>query len=368
MATIYYDKDADLGALKGKTVAVVGYGIQGRGQALNLRDSGLKVLVAQRPGGPNYDMAKQDGFSPVSAAEATAKADLIIILTQDTLQAQIYREQIAPKLKSGKALGFSHGFAILYNLIVPPKDVDVVMIAPKGPGSLVRSQFVEGKGVPALVAVHQNATGRAKQIALAWAKGLGATRAGVLETTFREETETDHFGEQAVLCGGASALIKAGFETLIEAGYQPEVAYFECLHELKLITDMIWAGGIQGMRRRVSDTAKWGDIHCGPKVIDAHVKENMRGLLKDIQSGAFAKQWIAEDQAGRPNFSKLMTQDEQHPVEQVGNTLRRMMSWINASSTAKPKQASTTASKPRKTTTTLRRVNAGPKAASKRRA
>ena len=328
MATIYYDKDASLSALKGKTVAVIGYGIQGRGQALNLRDSGVKVLVAQRPGGPNYDIAKQDHFKPVSAAEAATKGDLIILLAQDTLQAQIYRESIAPHLKAGKALGFSHGFAILYKLITPPKHVDVVMVAPKGPGSLLRSQFLEGKGVPALVAMHQDATGRAKGVALAWAKGIGSTRAGVLQTTFKEETETDNFGEQAVLCGGVSALIKAGFETLVEAGYQPELAYFECLHELKLITDMIWATGIQGMRKRVSDTAKWGDISCGPRVVDAHVKETMRQLLREIQSGQFAKQWIAEHEAGRPNFTRLMQQDDQHLVEQVGARLRSMMAWI----------------------------------------
>ncbi|MBI3996580.1 MAG: ketol-acid reductoisomerase [Candidatus Omnitrophica bacterium] len=331
MANIYYEKDADLKALKGKTVAVIGYGIQGRGQSLNLRDSGVKVIVAQRPGGPNFDLAKHDGFTPMSVAEATKKADLIIVLAQDMLQGQIYKESIEPNLKAGKALGFSHGFAILYGLIKPPKSVDVVMIAPKGPGSLVRSQYQEGKGVPALIAVHQNATGQAKAIALAWAKGIGATRAGVLETTFKEETETDNFGEQAVLCGGASALIKAGFETLVEAGYQPEVAYFECLHELKLITDMFWASGIQGMRKRVSDTAKWGDIHCGPRVIDAHVKETMKQLLKEIQSGQFAKEWVAEHEAGRPNFTRLMQQDEQHLIEQVGAKLRAMMPWIGSS-------------------------------------
>ncbi len=328
MATIYYDKDADLSILRGKTVAVIGYGIQGRGQALNLRDSGVKVMIAQRPGGPNYHLAKQDGFKPVSAAEAAAKADVIILLAQDTLQSQIYRESIAPHLKAGKALGFSHGFAILYQLIVPPKPVDVVMVAPKGPGSLLRSQFLDGKGVPALLAVHHDATGKAKHLALAWAKGIGSTRAGVLETTFKEETETDNFGEQAVLCGGVSALIKAGFETLVEAGYQPELAYFECLHELKLIIDLIWAGGIQGMRTRVSDTAKWGDISRGPRVIDAHVKETMRQLLREIQSGAFAKEWIAEHEAGRPNFTRLMQQDTQHLIEQVGSHLRQMMPWI----------------------------------------
>ena len=328
MATIYYDKDADLKALKGKTVGVIGYGIQGRGQALNLRDSGVKVVVAQRPGGPNYDLAKQDRFTPVSASEVTRRADMIILLAQDTLQKQIYAEAIAPHLRKGQALGFSHGFAILYGLIKPPKDVDVIMVAPKGPGSLLRSQYLEGKGVPALLAVQQDASGRAKQTALAWAKGIGSTRAGVLETTFKEETEIDNYGEQAVLCGGVSALIKAGFETLVEAGYQPELAYFECLHELKLITDMIWAGGIQGMRKRVSDTAKWGDVSCGPRVIDARVKETMRQLLKEIQSGEFARNWIAEHEAGRPTFSRLMRQDDAHLVEKTGAALRAMMPWI----------------------------------------
>ena len=331
MARIYYDKDADLNVLKGKTVAVIGYGIQGRGQALNLRDSGVKVVVAQRPGGPNYDLAKQDQFKPVSAADAAAQGDLILLLAQDMLQGQLYRESIAPQLRAGKALGFSHGFAILYGLVTPPKPVDVILIAPKGPGSLLRSQFLEGKGVPALLAVHQDASGKAKRLTLAWAKGIGSTRAGVLETTFKEETETDNFGEQAVLCGGASALIKAGFETLVEAGYQPELAYFECLHELKLITDMIWATGIQGMRKRISDTAKWGDISRGPRVIDAHVKETMRQLLREIQSGAFAKEWVAEHQAGRPNFTRLMQQDDQHVIEQVGAKLRAMMPWIGNS-------------------------------------
>ena len=341
MAKIYYDKDADLSALKGKTVAVIGYGIQGRGQALNLRDSGIKVIVAQRPGGPNYDLAKRDGFKPVSASDAATKADVIIMLAQDMLQGEIYRESIAPHLKAGKALGFSHGFAILYGLITPPKNVDVVLIAPKGPGSLVRGQFVEGKGVPALLAVYHDATGKAKQLTLAWAKGIGATRAGVLETTFKEETETDNFGEQAVLCGGASALIKAGFETLVEAGYQPELAYFECLHELKLITDLIWAGGIQGMRKRVSDTAKWGDVSIGPRIVDARVKETMRQGLREIQSGQFAKEWIAEHKGGRPNFTRLMEQDEQHPVERTGRQLRAMMPWIATQGQGTAKKSTT---------------------------
>ena len=328
MARIYYDRDADLKALKGKTVAVIGYGIQGRGQALNLRDSGVKVVVAQRPRGPNYKVAKPDGFKPVSAAEATQVADLLIMLVQDTLHAQLFRESIAPHLRAGQALGFSHGFSILYGLIKPPKDVDVIMVAPKGPGSLLRSQFLEGKGVPALLAVHQDASGKAKPLALAWAKGIGSARAGVLDTTFKEETETDNFGEQAVLCGGVSALIKAGFETLVEAGYQPELAYFECLHELKLITDMIYASGIQGMRKRVSDTAKWGDISRGPRVIDAHVKATMRQLLREIQSGQFAKEWVAEHEAGRPNFTRLMQQDDKHLIERTGAQLRAMMPWI----------------------------------------
>ena len=329
MARIYYDQDADLKALKDKTVAVIGYGIQGRGQALNLRDSGIKVVVAQRPGGPNYDQAQQDRFKPLSAAEATQRADVVILLTQDTLQAQLYRESIGPCLRRGSALGFSHGFTILYGLIRPPQHVDVIMVAPKGPGSLLRAQFLEGKGVPALLAVDQDATGRARRLALAWAKGIGSTRAGVLETTFKEETETDNFGEQAVLCGGVSALIKAGFETLVEAGYQPELAYFECLHELKLITDMIWATGIQGMRKRVSDTAKYGDISRGPRVIDAHVRDTMRQLLAEIQSGAFAEEWVAEHEAGRPNFTRLMQQDDQHQIEVVGRQLREMMPWIS---------------------------------------
>jgi len=329
MAKIYYERDASVAPVKGKTVAVIGYGIQGRGQALNLRDTGVKVVIGQRPGGPNHGLAKDDGFAPVSAAEAAKQGDLILLLTQDMVQGAIYRDAIAPNLTPGKALGFSHGFAILYGLVKPPKHVDVILVAPKGPGSLLRSQFLEGKGVPALVAVHQDATGKATQTALAWAKGIGSTRAGVLETTFKEETETDNFGEQAVLCGGAAALIKAGFETLIEAGYQPELAYFECLHELKLITDMIWASGISGMRKRVSETARWGDVHCGPRVIDEQVKARMRELLQEIQSGQFAKEWIAEYEAGSPNFKRLLEADASHRIEQVGRELRGMMPWIS---------------------------------------
>ena len=328
MAKIYYDKDADLAVLKGKTVAILGYGIQGRGQALNARDSGVRVIVAQRPGGAHYSQAVADGFQPMSAEEAAAQADIIHVLLQDTLQAGVYRDAIAKHLKPGKALGFSHGFNIHFHQIVPPKDVDVFMVAPKGPGSLVRQLYTEGKGVPALVAVAQDASGRAKATALAFAKAIGATRAGVLETTFAEETETDLFGEQTVLCGGASALIKAGFETLVEAGYQPEVAYFECLHELKLIVDMIYATGIRGMRQRVSETARFGDLTRGPRIVDAATKERMRQILKEIQTGRFAQEWILENQAGRPVFQALMKQDDRHLLELVGERLREMMPWI----------------------------------------
>ncbi|MDO8675929.1 MAG: ketol-acid reductoisomerase [Candidatus Omnitrophota bacterium] len=328
MAKIYYDKDCNINDIKPKTIAVVGYGIQGRGQALNLRDSGLKVIVAQRPGGPNYAKAKKDGFHPVSVEEAAKKADVIIILTQDHLQADIYRNSIAPYLTKGKALAFSHGFNIHFKFIVPPKNVDVFMIAPKGPGALVRRQYEEGKGVPCLVAVHQNATGKALKIALAYAKGIGGSRAGIIQTTFKEETETDLFGEQTVLCGGASELVKAGFETLVKAGYQPEIAYFECLHELKLIVDLIYEDGIQGMRRRVSDTAEYGDMTRGPRIVNARTRAEMKKILKEIQSGKFAKEWMAENKKGRPRFNRMRKAGENHLVEKVGARLRAMMSWM----------------------------------------
>ncbi len=328
MAKIYYDKDCNINDIKPKTIAVVGYGIQGRGQALNLRDSGLKVIVAQRPGGPNYERAKKDGFHPMSVEEAAQKADVIIILTQDHLQADIYRNSIAPYLTKGKALAFSHGFNIHFKFIVPPRNVDVFMIAPKGPGALVRRQYEEGKGVPCLVAVHQNATGKALKIALAYAKGIGGSRAGIIQTTFKEETETDLFGEQTVLCGGASELVKAGFETLVAAGYQPEIAYFECLHELKLIVDLIYEDGIQGMRRRVSDTAEYGDMTRGPRIVNARTRAEMRKILKEIQSGKFAKEWMAENKKGRPHFNKMRKAGENHLVEKVGARLRAMMSWM----------------------------------------
>lgn len=326
MAKIYYDKDADFKFIKNKTVGVIGYGIQGRGQALNLRDSGIKVIVAQRPGGPNYDIAVKDSFKPVSAAEAAQQADIIIILAQDPLQADIYRESVAPYMKKGKALAFSHGFNIHFKQIVPPKSVDVFMVAPKGPGSLVRRLYEEGKGVPCLVAIYQDASGQCKDVALAYAKGLGGTRAGVIETTFKEETETDLFGEQAVLCGGVSALIKAGFETLVKAGYQPEIAYFECLHEVKLITDMIYATGIQGMRKRVSDTAEYGDISRGPRVVNEKTKKEMQKILKEVQTGKFAKEFLSAYRNG--SFQKLRHEDDKHPIEQVGAKLRGMMKWM----------------------------------------
>ncbi|MBI2095469.1 MAG: ketol-acid reductoisomerase [Candidatus Omnitrophica bacterium] len=328
MAKIYYDNDADLSLITSKTVGVIGYGIQGRGQALNLRDSGVKVVVSQRPGGPNYEIAKKDGFQPVEASEAARRSDIVIILAQDPLQTEIYKNSVLPHLTKGKALAFSHGFNIHFKQIVPPKFVDVFMVAPKGPGSLVRRLYEEGKGVPCLVAVHQDATKNCKKIALAYAKALGGTRAGVIETTFKEETETDLFGEQTVLCGGVSALIKAGFETLVRAGYQPEVAYFECLHELKLITDMIYASGIQGMRKRVSDTAEYGDVTRGPRVVNQKTRQEMKKILSEIQKGKFAREFLADYKSGKKNFEKLRHADDKHPIEEVGAKLRGMMKWM----------------------------------------
>lgn len=328
MAKIYYDKDADLNVYKGRTIAIVGYGIQGRGQALSLRDSGLNVLVAQRPGGVNYDQAKKDGFEPVEADVAAKKADVLMILTQDHVQGELYRKSIKRYLKKGKSLAFSHGFNIHFGQIKPPADIDVWMIAPKGPGALVRRQFEEGKGVPCLVAIHQNASGNALKDALAYARGIGGGRAGIFETSFREETETDLFGEQAVLCGGTSALIKAGYETLIEAGYAPEMAYFECLHELKLIVDLIYEGGIVGMRQRVSDTAEYGDYTRGPRIITDRTRKEMKKILKEIQSGKFAREWMKENKNGRPKFNKYREDSKNHPVEKVGQELRAMMTWM----------------------------------------
>jgi len=328
MTKMYYDKDADLNVLKGKKIAIIGYGIQGRGQALNLRDSGLDVITSELEGTENYKTAQKDGFTPVSASDAAKQADIIQILTQDHVQAKVYKQAIEPNLKKGKALVFSHGFNIHFKQIVPPKDVDVFMVAPKGPGALVRQMYEEKKGVPCLLAVFQDASGNATKLGLAYAKGIGGTRAGVIETTFKEETETDLFGEQTVLCGGVTELVKAGFETLVNAGYQPEIAYFECLHELKLITDLIYKTGIQGMRKRVSDTAEYGDLTRGKRVITEATRKEMQKILKEVQSGAFAKEWIEENEKGRPAFNELRKKDDSHPIEVIGKKLRGMMDWI----------------------------------------
>jgi len=325
---MYYDADADLGLLKGKKVAIVGFGSQGHAQALNLRDSGVKVIVAEMPGTPNYELALKYKFKPVSASEAAAQAQVVQILTQDHVQAQLYERDLKPHMGAGKTLLFSHGFNIHFGQIVPDPQVDVIMVAPKGPGHLVRSEYEKGAGVPALVAVEQNPSGRALATALAYAKGIGATRAGVLETSFREETETDLFGEQCVLCGGVSELVKAGFDTLVEAGYAPEIAYFECLHELKLIVDLFYQGGISYMRYSVSDTAEFGDYTRGNRIITEETREEMRQILYEVQSGEFAKEWILENQARRPVFNAMRRHEAAHPIEEVGKKLRAMMGWL----------------------------------------
>ncbi|MBX6394394.1 MAG: ketol-acid reductoisomerase [Alicyclobacillaceae bacterium] len=327
MLKIYYEQDADLKLLDGKTVAVIGYGSQGHAQAQNLRDSGVSVVVGLRQG-RSWKQAEEDGFEVLSVAEATRRADIIQILMPDERQAQTYREEIEPNLRAGKMLMFSHGFNIHFGQIVPPSDVDVTMIAPKSPGHLLRRTYTEGTGVPALLAVHQDASGRAKEIALAYAKGIGCTRAGVIETTFKEETETDLFGEQAVLCGGVSALVKAGFETLVEAGYKPEIAYFECLHELKLIVDLMYEGGLSRMRYSISDTAEFGDYRTGPRIVNEQTREEMRRVLREIQTGQFAREWILENQANRPSFNAQREAERNHPIEVVGARLREMMTWI----------------------------------------
>ena len=327
MAKIYYEQDADLNVLKGKTVGIIGYGNQGRNQALNLKDSGIKVLIGERAEKP-IQQARADGFEVTDAKEIATKSDIIQILTQDDLQANIYKTDIKANLKGGKALMFSHGFNIHFGQIIPPADVDVFMIAPKSPGHLVRSTYVEGKGVPALVAIHQNATGNALKIALAYGKAIGCTRAGILETTFKEETETDLFGEQVVLCGGLTELIRAGFETLVAAGYQPEVAYFECLHEVKLIVDLIYEKGISGMRDGVSTTAKYGDITRGRRIITDNTRHEMQRILAEIQSGSFAREFILENLANRPVYNALLKNDSQHLIEKVGAQVRSMFSWF----------------------------------------
>ena len=325
---VYYESDADLAVLKGKTIAIIGYGSQGHAHAQNLRDSGLDVIVGQRPGGANYELAKEHGFAPMSAAEAAEKADIIMILLPDQHQSAVYEKDIKPHLKAGKALLFAHGFNIHFSQIVPPADVDVFLIAPKGPGHLVRRTYVEGGGVPCLVAIHQDATGKALQTALAYARGIGGARSGVIETTFREETETDLFGEQAVLCGGLSALIQAGFETLVEAGYAPEMAYFECLHEVKLIVDLMYEGGMKKMRYSISDTAEYGDYVTGPRIVTEETKKEMKAVLKDIQTGVFARNFILENKANMASFKAMRRLQAEHPIEKVGEELRAMMPWL----------------------------------------
>ncbi len=329
MATMYYDKDADLELIRKRKVAIIGYGSQGHAHALNLKESGVDVVVGLPATSQSVQKAKSAGLRVLSVADASQWADVIMILIPDTKQKAVYESEIKPHLSAGKMLMFAHGFNIRFNCIVPPKDVDVTMIAPKAPGHRVREVFIEGAGTPGLLAIHQDATGKAKQNALAYGRGIGCTRAGVIETTFAEETETDLFGEQAVLCGGASALVKAGFETLVNAGYQPEVAYFECLHELKLIVDLFYRGGLAYMRYSVSDTAEWGDYIAGPRIVTEQTKAAMRQLLAEIQSGEFAKKWIAENEAGLPNFKKIRQQEAQHQIETVGVKLRSMMPFLD---------------------------------------
>ncbi|RQD73925.1 MAG: ketol-acid reductoisomerase [Candidatus Syntrophonatronum acetioxidans] len=328
MVKMYYDEDANLEVLKERKVAILGYGSQGHAQAQNLRDSGIDVLISELPHSEAWEKAEEDGFDVLNTEEAAKEADMIQILINDEIQRAVYTSSIAPFLGKENALVFSHGFNIHFGQILPPDYVDVFMVAPKGPGHLVRRTFQEGTGVPGLLAVQQDFSGKAKELGLAYAKGIGCTRAGLIETTFQEETETDLFGEQAVLCGGVSELIKAGFDTLVEEGYQPEVAYFECLHELKLIVDLIYEGGLSGMRYSVSDTAQYGDLTCGRRIINQETRKEMKKLLEEIQKGEFAKSWILENQANRPVFNALNRQDEEHLIEKVGEKLRGMMSWI----------------------------------------
>ena len=327
-ATIYYDKDANLELLKKRKVAVIGYGSQGHAHALNLRDSGVDVRVGLAAGSRSKAKAEGAGLRVVSAAEAAREADVIMILIPDQTQKKVYDEDIAPHMSKGKALLFAHGFNVHFGQIRAAEGVDVLLVAPKGPGHMVRRQYQDGRGIPGLIAVHQDASGQAKAVGLAYARGIGCTRAGVLETTFKEETETDLFGEQAVLCGGASALVKAGFEVLVEAGYQPESAYFECLHELKLIVDLMYEGGLAWMRHSISDTAEYGDYTHGPRVVTSQTKDEMRKILREIQTGQFAKEFIIENSVGRPMFDKMREAEAQHPIEEVGKRLRDMMSWI----------------------------------------
>lgn len=329
-AKIYYDNDADLSQLKDKTIAILGYGSQGHAQAQNLRDSGCTVIIGQRPGGANYDLAKSHKFEPMSVEDAVKKADVVNILLPDEVQGDIYRNSIRPNLKSGAILMCSHGFNIHFGQVEPPKGVDTLLVAPKGPGHLVRSEYVKGGGVPCLIALGEGASDKTRQIGLAYAKGIGGTRGGVIETTFAEETETDLFGEQVVLCGGVSELVKAAFDTLVEAGYQPEMAYFECMHELKLIVDLFYQGGLNYMRYSVSNTAEFGDYTRGPRIITAETRQTMKDILNEIQTGKFAKEWILENRAGAPHFKATRRRERTHMIEQVGRRLRKLMSWIDS--------------------------------------
>ncbi len=329
-ATLYYDQDADLGLLKGKTIAVIGYGSQGHAHALNLRDSGCQVVVGQRPGSANHDKAVADGFAPLSSAEAAERGDLVMVLLPDEVQGDIYVRDIRPNLKAGDLLMVAHGFNVHFGQIVPPEGVDCALVAPKGPGHLVRSEFAAGGGVPCLIATTEGTSEQGKRVALAYAKGIGGTRGGVLETTFAEETETDLFGEQVVLCGGVSELVKAAYETLIEAGYQPESAYFECLHELKLIVDLLYQGGLSYMRYSISNTAEYGDYTRGPRIITQETRAEMKRILHEIQSGQFAREWLMENRVNRPVFNAFRMKNRAHPIETVGKRLRSLMSWIDS--------------------------------------
>ncbi len=329
-AKIYYDNDADLSLLKGKTIAILGYGSQGHAHAQNLRDSGCQVIVGQRPGGANFDLAVKHGFKPLPVEEATKQANLINILLPDEVQGDIYRQFVRPNLQPGNVLMCSHGFNVHFGQVEPPPGVDLLLVAPKGPGHLVRSEFERGGGVPCLIAVNEGASETTFKLGLAYAKGIGGTRGGVIHTTFAEETETDLFGEQAVLCGGVSALVKAGYETLVEAGYQPEMAYFECMHELKLIVDLFYQGGLNYMRYSVSNTAEFGDYTRGPRIVTEQTKAEMKKILHEIQSGQFARDWLLENKAAAPHFKAMRRRERLHPIEEVGRRLRRLMSWINS--------------------------------------
>ena len=329
MVTMYREQDAKLELLKGKAIAILGYGSQGHAHANNLKESGFNVIVGEVPGGENEKKAKDAGFEVADAASVVKKADVVVMLLPDELQGGIYRASVGPNLRKGAFLMFAHGFNIHFGQIVPRPDVNVFMVAPKGPGHLVRAQYLKGEGVPALIAVHQDPAGITKDVALAYAAGIGAARAGVIETNFREETETDLFGEQAVLCGGATALVMAGYETLVEAGYSPEMAYFECVHELKLIVDLIYEGGISTMRYSISNTAQYGDLTRGPRVVSPETKAEMKRILEEIQSGSFAKEWMLENQANRPVFNALTRRGEEHPIEEVGRRLRALMPWMS---------------------------------------